>query len=349
MADRYSHKKGEPALSAEGLSVGYGIPLVKIAHAEAQTAPGNLIALLGRNGCGKTTLLRTIAGLHPPLEGCCRIFGDDPFRLSPRLRAQRIAFAPARREVDSALTVRNALQLARYPRLGWFTKADQSDQKAIEEALELTSTKRFEYRQIGTLSDGERQRIWVTMALAQQTPLLLLDEPTAFLDIPAKNELMALLRHLAHSTNRLIIVSTHDLQTALWLADQLWIVDRGELLIATPEEAAFRGWIARVFSTEHTLFSPEQMSFIPKYNPSAQAPSFLLKAPPTHTLTHLTLHALARRGWVEHRDTSNALRPTLTISIPDAEKTVWLINGVETIEDFNTLDNKLREMEVRTH
>ncbi len=196
---------------------------------EAVLPSGALTLLLGRNGVGKSTLLRALVGLHPPAEGCILLDGQPADRLSAPDRARRIALVLSTRVTHPTLRVRELVALGRIPHttgLGGLTPADDA---AVAEALDCCGVRSLADRRILTLSDGETQRVMLARALAQNTPLLLLDEPTAFLDYPAKRTILALLRDVAHTKGKAILLSTHDLDIALPVADRLWLIDGGVL------------------------------------------------------------------------------------------------------------------------
>ena len=182
------------------LSVGYKHRVVA-SHLTARLQGGTLTALVGANGMGKSTLLRTLAGVQPPLAGTVTLVAD-------------------RVEVEN-LTVEQLVGMGRMPYTGFFGRLNDDDRRMVGEALAMTGLTPLAQRQVGTLSDGERQKMMIAKALAQQTPVVLLDEPTAFLDYPSKVETLRLLGHLAHHTGKIIVLSTHDLNLAVHLADHL--------------------------------------------------------------------------------------------------------------------------------
>lgn len=288
-----------PILRLIGLSIGYTSTVITIGEKPINAYRGQTIALLGRNGCGKTTLLRAIAGLLHPLAG--EVLADNiPIAsLPPREKAQLVAFAPTRHTPDGNVRVKELVMLARFPHQGWFKTTSPHDCNAVEEALRHTETTAFADRRIGTLSDGERQRVWLAMALAQETPILLLDEPSAFLDFPSKGNLVVLLRHLARTTHRLIIYSTHDLQSALWCSDRLWIARSATLYDTLPEEAARSGILNAVFGTESSTFDPESFTFTLRTKNTCNRPRFRLICLPEDPDYPFARRVMLRQGWQE--------------------------------------------------
>ncbi len=179
---------------------------------------GTLNALTGRNGTGKSTLLRTIAGLHAPLNGNVTIDGRDVRALSPLERARAVSLVSTARVRVPALSCREVVALGRAPYTSWSGKMSDDDRLIVDRALEQVNMCDFASRPVTELSDGECQRIFIARALAQQTPVMLLDEPTAFLDVPSRHEIGALLRSLANQ-GKCILFSTHDMDIVRAFAD----------------------------------------------------------------------------------------------------------------------------------
>lgn len=206
------------------LTVGYKQRVVA-AHLTATLEGGTLTALIGPNGMGKSTLLRTLAGVQPPLGGTVTLSTDQGAwalgQLTRRELSRCIGVVLTDR-VDMANTrVEEVVAAGRMPHTGFFGRLTAADRQAVSDAMALTGIAALAQRQVSTLSDGERQKMMIAKALAQQTPVVLLDEPTAFLDYPSKVETMRLLGRLAHTTGKIIVLSTHDLNLADRLADRL--------------------------------------------------------------------------------------------------------------------------------
>lgn len=188
-------------------------------------APGALTCLLGTNGAGKSTLLRTMAGLAEPLAGRVCIDGMPIDSLPPEERARRVAVVLTGRPETDYLHVGELVALGRTPYTGFSGRLSEADRAVVRRALRLAAIEDMERRPVRTLSDGECQRAMVARALAQSTPAILLDEPTAFLDFPAKKGLFSLLARLAHTERKAILVSTHDVELALRMADRVWLLN----------------------------------------------------------------------------------------------------------------------------
>ena len=229
-----------------------------------------LAALLGVNGCGKSTLLRTLSGLLPPFPRGGEATDEAPVRLcgrpladyAPRELARTVSIVLTERPLAEGLTVEDVVQMGRIPYSRLLSQRSAEDGRHVRRALELTGTAHLARRALTSLSDGERQRVFVAKALAQDTPIILLDEPSAFLDFPSKIQLFRLLRRLAHEEGKAILMSTHDVEPALQLADQLWLLSCDELCCGTPEALAGAGQIGRFFDRSGLRFDAGQRRFV---------------------------------------------------------------------------------------
>ncbi|HTU83301.1 MAG TPA: ABC transporter ATP-binding protein [Candidatus Acidoferrales bacterium] len=191
---------------------------------------GEFLAVVGPNGAGKTTLLRAIAGLHPPAAGTVTVDGAALAALSPVQRALRVGFVTSDDVLPDALRVRDVVAIGRYPHHRWWEwQPRPHDEEVVEGALAAVAMGEFSQRLFSTLSSGERQRVWIALGLAQETPVLLLDEPTSHLDVRVAHEILALLRRLADAGKTIVCV-LHDLNDAAAYADRLALLGRGALL-----------------------------------------------------------------------------------------------------------------------
>ena len=187
---------------------------------------GQLTCLLGKNGAGKSTLLRTLSAFIPPLGGDVLIAGKPLKGYTNTNRARLIGVVLTERPELQHMTVRELAGMGRSPYTGFWGRLSTEDNALVDEALRLVGMDTMATRMVDTLSDGERQKVMIAKALAQQTPVIFLDEPTAFLDYPSKVDTMLLLRRLAHETGKIIFLSTHDVELALQTADTLWLMRR---------------------------------------------------------------------------------------------------------------------------
>jgi len=206
------------------LSTGYKHRTVA-KHLNAEIRNGELTCLLGKNGIGKSTLLRTLSASQPPLSGEVIFDNIKLFSLSDSERARLISVVLTEKIDVQDLSLAEVVAIGRSPYTGFWGKLSRQDEKIVREAMQQVHIEDMATRMMATLSDGERQKVMIAKALAQQTPIILLDEPTAFLDFPSKMEIMSLLRHLSSTMNKLIFLSTHDVDIAIQLADNLLFMD----------------------------------------------------------------------------------------------------------------------------
>lgn len=246
-----------PLLEASDLCVGYENRVV-IGPVDLGVAAGQFVCLLGANGTGKSTLLRSLAGLQRPLGGTVRLLQQPLAALSAKERARRLALVLTDRVSAQSMRGYDLAVLGRQPHTGWSGKLSAADHAVVAQALEDTDAKALAGRPVLELSDGERQRILIARALAQEPAVLVLDEPTAFLDLPRRVELMHLLRRLARRRELAILLSTHDLELALRYADEVWLLDRaGELRTGAPEDLVLQGDFERAFIQDGFVFDLE--------------------------------------------------------------------------------------------
>ncbi len=197
---------------------------------------GRLSCLLGRNGCGKSTLLKTIAGFLKPLSGEMTFQGQNLQDMSRKRLSRTIGIVMTGRVESQNLTVRELAGLGRAPYTGFFGSLSPEDREAVDHAMEMAGIQQLADRTISTLSDGEYQKAIIAKTLAQETPVILLDEPTAFLDYASKVELMETASRLAHESGKLILMSTHDVSLALHLSDDIFLMSGGEIRKAQAED-----------------------------------------------------------------------------------------------------------------
>ena len=214
----------------------------------ATLKPASLTALVGRNGSGKSTLLRAIASLGDIIDGTILIDGVELHRLSARRLAESVAFVSTERVRVSNLTAKEAVALGRAPYTNWLGKLSTKDEDIVRRSLEICRMESFSERRLDSLSDGECQRIMIARALAQETPIILLDEPTSFLDLPNRYELCSLLKRLSHEESKCILFSTHELDIALTMADYVALIDTPELHLKPASEMAESDLLKRLFS-----------------------------------------------------------------------------------------------------
>jgi iron complex transport system ATP-binding protein len=224
-----------------GFRKGKGPSLSLLGPLHAAAYSGELIAVMGRNGSGKSTLLKTVAGLTEGLQGEVQILGRKLTAYARKELARIMGYVSTEVVRVPGLTVEGLVALGRYPHTNWLGKLNPSDRAVIEQALDLTSLGPLRGRDLDELSDGERQRAMIARTLAQDTRLLILDEPTAFLDLSHRYEIIDLLGKLAREHAKTILYSTHDLQIALQQADRIWLIHGQALLEGAPEDLVLSG------------------------------------------------------------------------------------------------------------
>jgi iron complex transport system ATP-binding protein len=244
-------------LSARQLTVGYdGKRGPVLSNLDFTIAPGAFVCVLGRNGAGKSTLMRTLAGLQRALSGHAVLDGREISMMPARERARDISVVLTERLTSPGLTVQDVVELGRQPFTGWHGTLGPSDAAAVADALTMAGANRFIGHRFDDLSDGERQRVMIARAIAQTPKLMILDEITAFLDLPGRVEMMALLRRHARTSGTIVLLSSHDLDLSLQLADSVWLLDgAGALHMGMPEQLASNGLLGEAFDTEEVTFS----------------------------------------------------------------------------------------------
>ncbi len=257
---------------------------------------GELIALIGRNGCGKSTLLRSMASLQPIFSGQIRIEGKNIAHIHPKKRAQLISVVLTDQRAEASFNVKELISIGRDPYTGWLGSLTETDNNIISKAIEMSNLDGFENRNIQELSDGERQRVFIARALAQDTPIILLDEPTSHLDLPNRINILLLLQKLARDTNKTIFISTHELETAMQVADKIWLMKKLDgVYVGTPEDMVLQGTFDNVFSHSNYDFDKEYGSFVVKKQLDKYITTNVQN--PNSLMARWTTKALSRKGY----------------------------------------------------
>ena len=221
-----------------------------------------LTCLLGPNGAGKSTLLKTLTAFLPPLKGDILIEGKPLVAYSESDLAKVIGVVLTERLAINNMSVDELVGMGRSPYTGFWGHMSAYDKEIVEKSISLVGIGGLRRRMVQTLSDGERQKVMIAKALAQETPVIFLDEPTAFLDYPSKVEIMQLLQRLSREKDKTVFLSTHDLELALQIADKVWLLDKPHgVTIGTPEELALNGAISMYFQREGLAFDIESRLF----------------------------------------------------------------------------------------
>ncbi len=223
-------------ISLSQLSVGYTPSHPVISDINLELRSGQLACLIGENGIGKSTLLKTLTGFLPKLKGSLLLGNRDIESFSQRELARQVSIVVTQKPDVQNLTIEEIIGLGRSPYTGFFGRLRAEDRKVVDDAIATMGIEKLRGRMIQTLSDGERQKVMIAKALAQETPIILLDEPTAFLDFPSKAETFQSLQRMAHERDKLILLSTHDLELAVRFADSLLEVKKGTLQAVSASE-----------------------------------------------------------------------------------------------------------------
>lgn len=250
-------------LELNGLIAGYAGPRGVVVQAATHClSPGSFVCVIGRNGAGKSTLMRTICGLQPALGGEARVDGLNVAAMGAKDRARAIAVVTTERVSSPGLTARDVVELGRQPYTDWRGHLSTEDKDVVAEATRHVGAEAFSPKLFNSLSDGERQRVMIARSLAQSSTIMVLDEITAFLDLPGRVEVMALLRRHAEETGKIVLLSSHDLELSLELARELWIIDNGKLISGEPNELVSSGAIADAFDSDVVAFDRDQKRFV---------------------------------------------------------------------------------------
>ncbi len=332
------------ALEISNLEIGYtqkkGKHIRVAGPMNIKMESGELHCLLGPNGVGKTTLLRTLAGIQSRLNGKVRILGEPLGDIHKRRLAKMLSVVLTDRISYGNLTAYELIALGRTPYTGWFGNLDNSDKEKIRWAIKSTETEYLIQKNIHELSDGERQKVMIARALAQDTPVILLDEPTAHLDLPNRVEIIRLLRKLARETEKAIVMSTHELDLALQAADRIWLMARdNELYSGVPEDLVLKDIFSQVFIKDGLAFDKQHGVF---------------KVTETHfadinvegdlTGEFWTKRALERLGYTVTRDKKNLDRVLVSNKNKAWE---WQLTQGDRNYHFNSMSDLLEKLRMK--
>ncbi|WP_025765324.1 ABC transporter ATP-binding protein [Dyadobacter tibetensis] len=255
-------------LRTKNLAVGYQqgkakAPTLILEGLSLELPPGRLTCLLGPNGAGKSTLMRTLAGLQAPLSGSVMLGDTNILHEEPAYIARKMSMVLTDRIEASNMTGMELVALGRTPYTNWLGILTPTDKEMIDWALDVSGARPLAQRRIHQLSDGERQKILIARALAQDTDVIILDEPTAHLDLPNRLEMMQLLHELARKTQKAILISTHELDLALRMADNLWLIGpQNHFHVGLPEELVLNGAFEAAFSRSGLCFDNQTGNFL---------------------------------------------------------------------------------------
>ncbi len=280
-------------LQARNITTGYATKALH--HFDELSLPqGELVCMLGPNGAGKSTLLRVLSALQAPLSGDVLLDGKPINKLNRKFLAKNISVVLTEKIQVSELSVFDLIATGRYPYTNLLGNLGKEDKKIIEEAAEQCGVHAFLGNKIDSLSDGERQKAMIAKSLAQQSPILFLDEPAAFLDYPSKLELMLLLRKISSEQKKSILMSTHDVEPAIESADQLWLLGKEKKFeTGTPEDLVLSGSLARFFDHHQVDFDP----YSGKFRIQAQKKNAVCLKAEESLQKYWLLKALQRKGF----------------------------------------------------
>lgn len=266
MAEDYSYK-------IEALCTGYkagndhGREKLLLRNIDARLSRGVLTCLIGVNGAGKSTLLRTLASLQPSIAGSIELNGKPLDDYDVKELARHVSVVLTDEVPEQSLTAYELVGMGRLPYTGYWGSLSKKDVRLVEQALEMVGMTPFRQRRLHSLSDGERQKLMLAKALAQDTDVILLDEPVAFLDFPSKVWVLRLLSRVAHEQGKSVLLSIHDIELALQIADRLWLLEEHDLCEGEPATLAREGKIDFLFQGEGITFDRDTMQYHLTPNP----------------------------------------------------------------------------------
>jgi iron complex transport system ATP-binding protein len=308
----------------------------------AQIKQGNLYAIVGENGSGKSTLLKTIMGIQQPQSGNILIDEQLVGNLSPLEKAKKIAYVSTKSIVPYEMSVYEMVAAGRSPYTSWTGKINSADKIIVEKSLVITGIEHFKDRKVDTLSDGERQKVFIARAIAQQTPFILFDEPASFLDYSNKVELMALFRKLAEEENKGIIFSIHDLDLAIYSSDYLWAIHDNVMNCNHPESLILEGVFERFFKNNKLCFNPENGKFeYLIHSPHKDRPAILLTG--EQQALYWTKNYLNKKGYQVESQTELTNATVVNVT-KEGNKYLWTINNKIQSDSLADLSNQLKQI-----
>jgi iron complex transport system ATP-binding protein len=314
-------------LSFRELQIGFGSGNKKrllLPPVSEDAGKGELIAVIGRNGIGKSTLLRTLAGIQKPLAGEVLYNGISIDKLDRSDLARITGYTSTEILKVSNMKVFDLVSLGRYPYTNWFGTISAEDHDIIQDAMEKTSVAAFSDRFIAELSDGERQKTMIARMLAQNTFVMLMDEPTAFLDIRGKFEVLNLMRNLSHNAGKTIIFTTHDLSMALSHADKIWLVLDKTMKDGAPEDLLMKGDFDHLFDSSYVEFNAVTATYSLR---TENKGSFHIAG--EGTKLHWTREAIKRAGYT--------VSETATMPFIEIMEDKWLLRSGDYAKEFNSI------------
>lgn len=286
-----------PLLELKDINAGYAAgrqTTTVVARANVSLLGGQLVSLLGANGAGKSTLLRTVSGTQMPLSGEVIVDGKPLAAMSRKELSRMVSVVSTDRTQAGGLTVEELVGLGRQPHTGFLGRLDSHDRQVVKEAIEAVGISHKATKFIAELSDGERQKTMIARAVAQQTPVILLDEPTSFLDVASRVDVLQLLHKLAREEGKAILLSSHDVSLSLSLSDRLWLLlPGGRLSDGQTEDVVLSGQMSEIFTSRSVAFDRLTGEFTATLPGQTRSVALQCSDP---TLRHWIGNALARHG-----------------------------------------------------
>lgn len=333
-----------PVLTTQDLTIGYAPArksrVVVKEHITTSLARGELVCLIGPNGAGKSTLLRTLAGMQNALSGEVRLMNLLIQNLSVAERARHLSLVLTEHPNTGFMTGYEVVALGRHPYTDWSGRLSEDDEDKVQWAIQAVGAEDIADRPVTELSDGQRQKIMIARALAQDPEVMLLDEPTAFLDLPRRVEIMQVLRKLAHTTGSAILLSTHDLDLALRTADRIWLMAEGlPLIVGAPEDLVLDGAFSKAFDSEGVQFNPATGSFVLRQEQTAA-----IRVRGEGLSYEWTRRALERAGYRLYDDAhDNTLVAEITLKDNGAGWILQIDDSTTTHDTLYSLIDSLRD------
>jgi iron complex transport system ATP-binding protein len=289
---------------------------------------GEVVSVIGANGSGKSTLLRIIASIIRPLTGNVELASRRVTDYRGGELAGLVAFVAAGSSVPLSMRVDELVSLGRFPYTNWIGRLKSSDMKIIEESLKSVGMLKLRERPLYKLSDGEKQRAVIARALAQDPMLILLDEPTAFLDLPNRYDLIYLLRKLAEERGKCVVLTTHDMEIAARESDKLWLINNSRVIEGAPEDLIINGILSSLFGDRNIRYSESDGVF-----KRSRVTGYMVNLEGERRLVKLTARALERLGIK-----SSAGNCPYAISVENREdRPVWKFKGESESHDFSSI------------
>ena len=336
---KMSHERENCVIDLHHLSIGYrkGKEILYVLK-DLNTAlyKGELVCLIGENGVGKSTLLRTISGVQPPLSGSVLLHHKPLQDFSASDLAKTVSLVLTDRIYAGNLTVRELVTLGRYPYTNWMGSLSPKDMEKVNWALDMTGTRYLEDQLISEISDGQFQKTLIARALAQDSDIIILDEPTAHLDLTNKIIILKLLKDLASRTGKAILMATHELELSLQIADQIWMAFKNDVLVSgSPEDLVLNGNFNRMVDHESIYFDQSNGRFL--INSDTYRCCTLKYAKKDKVAYSLTRNALQRCGWDVSKDDQD-----IKVYISSQQGgLIWLVQHNKESQVADSIENLL--------